>query len=399
MQTASRLKRIKPSPTLAVSAKATEMKAQGIDVISLGAGEPDFDTPESIKKAAIAAIERGETKYTPVDGTKALKEAVVNKYARENNLTFSINEVTIGAGGKQVIFNLMLVSLEPGDEVIIPAPYWVSYLDIVNFAEGAPVVVACPEQNNFKLTAQLLESAITPKTKWLFLNSPSNPSGAGYSADELKALADVLLKHEHVNIMSDDIYEHVVYDGFKCINILEVEPRLRERTFLVNGVSKAYSMTGWRIGYGVGRPELIKAISMLQSQSTTNPSSISQAAAVAALNGPQDFIPVNNETFRRRRDFVVSALNQIDGITCKTPEGAFYVFPSMEGLVGRKTKSGRVINNCSDFAELLLEQAHVAVVPGIGFGMENYFRISYATSDANLQKALARIADFVSSLS
>lgn len=398
MATASRLQRIKPSPTLAVTAKAAELKASGLDVIGLGAGEPDFDTPQNIKDAAIAAMQRGDTKYTPVDGTKALKEAIKNKYKRENNLEFDLSEITVGCGGKQVIFNLMLASLEAGDEVIIPAPYWVSYVDIVNFAEGVPVIVAADETSNFKITGKQLEQAITNRTKWLFLNSPSNPTGAAYSKAELKELCDVLKRYEHVQIMSDDIYEHVVYDGFKCVNILEVEPSLRNRTFLVNGVSKAYSMTGWRIGYGAGSKELVKAISMLQSQSTSNPCSISQAASVEALNGKQDFIPINNATFKRRRDYVVAELNKIDGISCVCPEGAFYVFPSIVKLIGKRTKAGEVINNCSDFSRLLLENALVAVVPGIGFGLENYFRISYATSDDNLSKACQRIAEFVKSL-
>lgn len=390
---ASRLSKIKPSPTLAVTAKAAELKAKGLDVIGLGAGEPDFDTPENIKAAAIEAMKKGETKYTPVDGTPKLKAAIVQKFKKENNLNYETSQITVGNGGKQVLFNALFATLNEADEVIIPAPYWVSYVDMVMFADGVPVVIEATAKTNFKITAEQLESAITPKTKWFILNSPSNPTGAAYTKEELRALADVLLKHPHVYVMSDDIYEHVIYDGFKFYNIVEIEPKLYERTFIANGVSKAYSMTGWRIGYGAGSKELIKAISVIQSQSTSNPSSISQAAAVEALSGTQDFIEPNNATFKRRRDLVVKLLNEIKGISCVTPEGAFYVFPSCEGVIGKKTPEGKLIKDDSDFSEYLLEHALVAVVPGIAFGLKNYFRISYATSDVNLEKACARIKD------
>ncbi len=390
---ATRLKRIKPSPTLAVTTKAAELKAAGHDVIGLGAGEPDFDTPDNIKEAAYAAMKKGETKYTAVDGTPALKKAICAKFERENNLKYTTDQITVGCGGKHVLFNALLASLNPDDEVIIPAPYWVSYPDMVMFAEGTPVVVQGYEENNFKITASDLEAAITPKTKWLILNSPSNPTGSAYTPEELRSLADVLLKYPHVYIMSDDIYEHVIYDGFEFKTIAEIEPKLFERTFTVNGVSKAYSMTGWRIGYGGGPKELIKAMCMLQSQSTSNPSSISQAASVEALNGTQDFIEPNNTTFKRRRDMVVKMLNEIKGIKCLKPEGAFYVFPSCKGLIGKKTPKGSIIKNDTDFATYLLEEALVAVVQGSAFGAEGYFRISYATSDAILEKACARIKE------
>jgi aspartate aminotransferase len=396
---ASRMNRIKPSPTLATVAKAAELKAKGLDVIGLGTGEPDFDTPQNIKNAAIAAINKGETKYTVVDGTNALKQAIQKKFARENGLSYELSEITVGTGGKQVLFNLLLATVESGDEVIIPAPYWVSYLDIVVFAEGVPVVVQAFEDTNFKMTAAQLEANITPKTKWLIINSPSNPTGAAYSDAELRELADVLLRHPHVHILSDDIYEHLVYDGFVCKNIVQIEPQLKARTFIVNGVSKAYSMTGWRLGYGAGDKAMIKAISVLQSQSTSNPSSISQAAAIEALNGPQDFIPVNNQLFQKRRDFILEKLNAIPMISCCKPEGAFYVYPSIKQLIGKKTSKGVVINNCTDFANYLLEEHLVAVVPGIAFGLENCFRISYATSDENLKKACERIRIAVSELS
>jgi aspartate aminotransferase len=390
---ASRLKRIKPSPTLAVTTKAAELKAAGHDVIGLGAGEPDFDTPDNIKEAAYAAMKKGETKYTAVDGTPALKKAICAKFERENNLKYTPDQITVGCGGKHVLFNALLASLNTEDEVIIPAPYWVSYPDMVMFAEGAPVIIEGLEKNRFKITAEDLDKAITPKTKWLILNSPSNPTGSAYTPEELRKLADVLLKHPHVYIMSDDIYEHVIYDNFKFKTIAEIEPKLFDRTFTVNGVSKAYSMTGWRIGYGGGPKELIKAMCMLQSQSTSNPASISQAASVEALNGTQDFIEPNNATFKRRRDMVVKLLNNIKGITCLTPEGAFYVFPSCKGLIGKKTPKGDIIKNDTDFSTYLLEEALVAVVQGSAFGAEGYFRISYATSDAILEKACARIKE------
>ncbi|MFN5382134.1 MAG: pyridoxal phosphate-dependent aminotransferase [Alphaproteobacteria bacterium] len=388
---ASKLNKIKPSPTLAVTNKASELKAQGLDIIGLGAGEPDFDTPENIKNAAIEALKRGETKYTSVDGTAALKKAIQAKFLRENNLHYELNQITVGCGGKHVLFNALYATINEGDEVIIPAPYWVSYIDIVAISDGKPVVVNCSEENNFKLTPTQLDNAITPKTKWLILNSPSNPTGAAYTFDELKALSDVLLKHPHVMVLSDDIYEHVIYEGFKFYTIAQVEPKLFDRTFTLNGVSKAYSMTGWRIGYGGGSAAIIKAISVIQSQTTSNPCSISQAAAVEALNGTQDFIPKNNATFMRRRDMVVQMLNQAEGLQCQKPEGAFYVFPSCKGVLGKTTPEGKKIENCTDFSNYLLEKHLVAVVPGLAFGMENYFRISYATSDANLQNACSRI--------
>ncbi len=391
MIVAERLKKIKPSPTLAVTSKAAELKSQGLDIIGLGAGEPDFDTPDNIKEAAYTAIKKGETKYTAVDGTAALKKAIAAKFERENGLKYDVSQLTVGSGGKHTLFNAIYATVNEGDEVIIPAPYWVSYVDIVAIADGIPVVVNTTEQNGFKLSPEDLESAITKKTKWLILNSPSNPTGSTYSYQELKGLADVLLRHPHVMILTDDIYEHIIYDGFKFFTIAQVEPRLYDRTFTLNGVSKAYSMTGWRIGYGAGPKEIIKAISVIQSQSTSNPCSISQAASIEALSGPQNFIASNNNMFKRRRDLVVEGLNQANGIKCLRPEGAFYVFPSCKGVIGKKTPKGTEIKNCNDFSSYLLEDALVAVVPGIAFGAENYFRISYATSDENLRKACERI--------
>ncbi|MDF3048118.1 MAG: aatA [Candidatus Midichloriaceae bacterium] len=391
MTVAERLKKIKPSPTLAVTNKAAELKAQGMDIIGLGAGEPDFDTPENIKEAAYAAIKRGETKYTSVDGTAALKKAIAAKFERENGLKYDVSQITVGSGGKHTLFNAIYATVNEGDEVIIPAPYWVSYVDIVAIADGVPVVVNTKEEDGFKLKPAALEAAITSKTKWLILNSPSNPTGSTYTYDELKALAEVLLRHPHVMVLTDDIYEHVIYDGFKFFTIAQVEPKLYDRTFTLNGVSKAYFMTGWRIGYGAGPKDIIKAISVIQSQSTSNPCSISQAASVEALNGTQAFIPANNAIFKRRRDLVVAGLNEAVGITCARPEGAFYVFPSCKGVIGKKTPKGMEIKNCTDFSSYLLEEALIAVVPGIAFGAENYFRISYATSDENLQKACERL--------
>lgn len=396
---AERLKTIKPSATLAVTAKAAELKAAGLDIIGLGAGEPDFDTPQSIKDAAKDAIQKGETKYTAVDGTPLLKKAICAKFERENNLCYSLDQITVGSGAKHTLFNALFATINVGDEVIIPAPFWVSYADIVAFAYGIPVIIQTQASNFFKLTPKELHASITPQTKWLILNSPSNPTGAGYNYDELKELAEILLKHPHVYILSDDIYEHVTYDNFKFYTIAQIEPKLFDRTFTLNGVSKAYAMTGWRIGYAGGPKEIIKAISVIQSQSTSNPSSISQAASVAALNGPQDFIASNNAIFKRRRDLVVKGLNKAQGITCATPEGAFYVFPSCERLVGKTTPAGIEITNSSDFATYLLEDALVAVVPGKAFGTENYFRISYATSDQLLEKACLRIADACAKLS
>lgn len=390
---AQRLNKIKPSPTLAVTAKAMELKARGFDIIGLGAGEPDYDTPQNIKDAACLAIKNGETKYTQVDGTPALKKAIAAKFARENGLNYDLNQITVGAGGKHTLFNAIYATVDEGDEVIIPAPYWVSYVDIVAMADGVPVIVNTTAGNGFKLQPSELEAAITNRTKWLILNSPSNPTGSTYGHDELRKLADVLLRHPHVMVLTDDIYEHVLYDGFKFYNILQVEPRLYDRTFVLNGVSKAYSMTGWRIGYGAGPQEIIKAISIIQSQTTSNPSSVSQAAAVEALNGTQEFIAPNNLAFKKRRDLVVDSLNQVPGIKCLRPEGAFYVFPSCHGLIGKTTPKRDIITNCTDFAGYLLEEAGVAVVPGIAFGAENYFRISYATSEQNLITACQRITE------
>ena len=391
------LKRIKPSPTIAVSQKAKELKAAGKDVIGLGAGEPDFDTPDNIKNAAIKAIKDGDTKYTTVDGTNLLKQAIVNKFKRENNLTYSIDQITVGAGGKHVIYNLMMATLNKGDEVIIPAPYWVSYPDIVLLAGASPVVIECSEEQGFKLSAKDLESKINNNTKWLILNSPSNPTGACYSEQEIKNLSHVLKRNPHVNILSDDIYEHIIYDGFKFFTIAQI-PEIKNKVVTMNGVSKSYSMTGWRIGYAAGDKDVIKAIAKIQSQSTTNPSSISQAAAVEALNGKQDFISVRAKAFQERRDFVVNSLNAIEGISCIKPDGAFYVFPSCKGLIGKKDKNGKKINSDSDFVESLLESNGVAVVQGSAFGLEGFFRISYATSMDKLKDAMERIKNFCESL-
>ena len=391
------LKRIKPSPTIAVSQKARELKAAGKDVIGLGAGEPDFDTPDNIKDAAIKAIKDGDTKYTAVDGTLQLKKAIVEKFKRENNLNFSIDEITVGVGGKHVIYNLMMATLNKGDEVIIPAPYWVSYPDIVLLAGANPVVVECPEEQGFKLSAKDLEAKINNNTKWVILNSPSNPTGACYTEQEIKNLSHVLKRNPHVNILSDDIYEHITYEGFKFFTIAQV-PEIKNKVFTMNGVSKSYAMTGWRIGYAAGDKEIIKAISKIQSQSTTNPSSISQAAAVEALNGNQDFIQIRAKAFQERRDFVVNSLNDIEGINCIKPDGAFYVFPSCKGLIGKKDKNGNKINNDSDFVQSLLENNGVAVVQGSAFGLEGFFRISYATSMSKLKDAMQRIKSFCENL-
>jgi aspartate aminotransferase len=392
------LKRIKPSPTLAVTQKARELKAAGKDVISLGAGEPDFDTPDNIKQAAIKAINDGDTKYTAVDGTPVLKDAIIKKFQRENNLEYQIDQITVGAGGKHVIYNAMVATLNEGDEVVIPAPYWVSYPDIVLLAGGTPIILECDEKQGFKINASELDKSITKKTKWLILNSPSNPTGACYSEDDIREIAKVLIKHPHVYILSDDIYEHVAYEGFKFFTIAQIT-ELKERVLTMNGVSKAYSMTGWRIGYAAGPKEIIKAIAKIQSQSTTNPSSISQAAAVEALNGTQDFIKERATSFQERRDFVVKALNEIDGIECLNPDGAFYVFPSCKGLIGKKDSSGKEIKTDTDFVKSLLENSGVAVVQGSAFGLEGFFRISYATSVENLKKALEKISFFCNSLS
>ena len=391
------LKRIKPSPTIAVTQKAKELKAAGKDVIGLGAGEPDFDTPDNIKKAAIDAIQSGDTKYTAVDGTKDLKEAIVKKFKKENNLNYTIDQITVGAGGKHVIYNLMMATLNKGDEVIIPAPYWVSYPDIVLLAGANPIVIECSEEQGFKLSAKDLEAKITNNTKWLILNSPSNPTGACYSEQEIKNLSQVLKRNPHVNILSDDIYEHITYDNFKFFTIAQI-PEIKNKVITMNGVSKSYAMTGWRIGYAAGDKDIIKAIAKIQSQSTTNPSSISQAAAVEALNGKQDFIPVRAKAFQERRDFVVNSLNAIEGISCLKPQGAFYVFPNCKGLIGKKDKSGKKITNDTEFVQSLLENNDVAVVQGSAFGLEGFFRISYATSMEKLEIAMKRIKSFCESL-
>jgi aspartate aminotransferase len=395
---ASRLSAIKPSPTIAVTTKANELKAAGQDVIGLGAGEPDFDTPDTIKAAAKAAMDRGETKYTPVAGTMALRKAIVEKFKTDNGLTYTPEQITVGCGGKQVLYNAIMATIEPGDEVIIPAPYWVSYPDITLLAGGTPVVVACPEETGFKLRAEDLEAAITPKTKWVILNSPNNPTGAAYTAAELKDLTDVLMRHPHVWVMSDDMYEHMVYDDFVFATPAQVEPALYDRTLTCNGVSKAYSMTGWRVGYAGGPVELIKAINKIQSQSSTHTSSISQAAALEALTGPQDCIPERNAVFKERRDMVVGLLNECPGISCRTPEGAFYVYPSCAGVIGKTAPDGRKIETDGEFVTALLELQNVACVQGEAFGLSPYFRISYATSNENLEKACASIKALCESL-
>lgn len=387
----SRLSAIKPSPTLAVTAKAKELRALGKDIIGLGAGEPDFDTPDNIKEAAIEAIKSGDTKYTAVGGTAELKNAVKAKFARDNELDYLPDEIIVGTGGKQVLYNAFVASLNDGDEVIIPAPYWVSYPDMVLLAGGEPVFVPCEMQNGFKLQPDQLEKAINSKTKWVILNSPSNPTGAAYTKQEIKSLTDVILKYPHVNVLSDDMYEHLVYDDFDFYTPAQVEPKIKSRTLTVNGVSKAYSMTGWRIGYAGGNAELIKAMSIIQSQSTSNPCSISQAAAVEALNGTQSFIAERNESFAKRRDMVVEMLNEINGIDCPKPDGAFYVYPSCKGYIGAKTPQGKLIENDGDFVTYLLEEAGVACVHGEAFGLSPHFRISYATSEENLRKACERI--------
>jgi aspartate aminotransferase len=388
---ADRLARVKASPTMAITALATELKAAGRDIISLSVGEPDFDTPQNIKDAGIAAIKRGDTKYTVFDGRMELKEAVAAKFKRENGLDYEPTQVSVSSGGKQVLYNAMVATLNPGDEVVIPAPFWVSYPEMVLLADGTPVPVACPQNYGFKMRPEDLDAAITPKTKWLILNSPSNPSGAAYTEADLRAVADVLLKHPQVWVMTDDMYEHLVYDDFEYKTIAQVEPLLYERTLTVNGVSKAYCMTGWRIGYGAGPKPLIKAMGAIQSNSTANPSSISQAAAIEALNGPQDFIAPNARVFKQRRDLVVAALNKIPGLHCPLPEGAFYVYPSCAGLIGKKTPAGEVIKSDEDFVKYLLAAEGVAVVHGEAFGLAPHFRISYATSNDILEDAMRRI--------
>ena len=392
------IKRIKPSATMAVTQQARELKSQGKDIIGLGAGEPDFDTPEHIKNAAISAINNGDTKYTPVDGTPELKSAIKDKFKRDNNLEYNLDEISVGTGGKQIIFNAFAVTLNKGDDVLIPAPYWVTYPDVVNYFNARTIFIECSESNDFKITPKQLDEAITPSTKWFILNSPSNPTGACYTEKELKDISDILEKNPHVNILTDDLYEHLIYDGTDFYTIAEVNSNLKDRVLTLNGVSKAYAMTGWRIGYAGGNKDLIKAMGKLQSQSTSNPTSISQAAAVEALNGDHSFISERNLVFKNRRDQLLESLNDMKGITCNTPNGAFYVFPSCKEIIGKKTKDGIEINNDEDFTSALLKHAGVAVVQGSAFGLEGYFRISYATSDENLTNACDRISKFCSEL-
>jgi aspartate aminotransferase len=389
---ASRISAIGVSEILKIGARAQAMKREGLPIIILGAGEPDFDTPDTVKEAARQAIARGDTKYTALDGTPALKQAICEKFRRENTLSYGMDEVTVATGAKQILFNAMMATLNPGDEVIIPTPYWTSYSDIVQIAEGVPVLVACGAETGFRLTAAQFEAAIMPKTRWVMLNSPSNPSGAAYSETDYRPLLDVLLRYPHVWLLVDDMYEHIVYDDFHFVTPAAIEPKLKSRILTVNGVSKAYAMTGWRIGYAGGPRDLIKAMAVVQSQSTSCPSSVSQAAAVEALNGPQDFIAPRRESFKARRDLVVKALNAIEGIDCRTPEGAFYTFASCGGMIGKQTPLGKRIETDRDFTDYLLEHAHVAVVPGSAFGLSPFFRISYATAESELVEALARIA-------
>ncbi|MBB4066378.1 pyridoxal phosphate-dependent aminotransferase [Gellertiella hungarica] len=395
---ASRISAIGVSEILQIGAKASALKRSGRDVIILGAGEPDFDTPDFIKDGAIAAIRAGQTKYTALDGTPELKAAIAAKFKTDNNLDYAADEITVSTGAKQVIYNAMMATLDPGDEVIIPTPYWVSYSDIVQIAGGVPVLIPCGAETGFRLSAERLEAAITPKTRWLMLNSPSNPSGAAYSRADYKALTDVLLRHPHVWLLADDMYEHILYDGFAFSTPAEVEPRIKDRTLTVNGVSKSYAMTGWRIGFGGGPKALIKAMSVIQSQSTSCPSSVSQAAALTALTGPQDIVRERCLDFQKRRDLVVEGLNAIPGISCPKPEGAFYTFASCAGLLGRKTPDGKVIETDRDFCAWLLESHDVAMVPGTAFGLAPFFRISYATSEKELRTALDRIARAVATL-
>ncbi|MFT6445330.1 aspartate aminotransferase [Sulfitobacter pontiacus] len=393
------LARVKPSPTIAVTQKAAELKAAGKDVIGLGAGEPDFDTPQNIKDAGIAAITAGKTKYTAVDGIPELKQAICAKFKRDNGLDYTPSQVSVGTGGKQILYNALMATMNPGEEVVIPAPYWVSYPDMVLLAGGTPVIAPATLENDFKLTPEALEEAITPNTKWFIFNSPSNPTGAGYSWDELKALTDVLMRHPHVWVMTDDMYEHLAYDDFKFCTPAQVEPALYDRTLTVNGVSKAYAMTGWRIGYAAGPEKLIGAMRKVQSQSTSNPCTVSQWAAVEALNGTQDYIAENNKMFTRRRNLVVDMLSEIDGVICPKPEGAFYVYPSIAGLIGKTTPSGITITDDEVFATALLEDTGVAVVFGAAFGLSPNFRISYATSDEALKEACTRLQKFCAALS
>ncbi|GGX50228.1 aspartate aminotransferase [Tateyamaria omphalii] len=392
------LDRVKPSPTVALTGQVAALKAQGKDIIGLGAGEPDFDTPQNIKDAAVVAIALGKTKYTPVDGIPELKQAIVEKFKRDNGLDYSPAQVTVGTGGKQILYNALMATLNEGDEVVIPAPYWVSYPDMVLLAGGTPVIAEASLQTGFKLTADQLESAITDKTKWLIFNSPSNPTGAGYTREELKEITDVLMRHPHVWVMTDDMYEHLVYDDFEFTTPAQIEPRLYDRTLTVNGVSKAYAMTGWRIGYAAGPEELIKAMRKVQSQSTSNPCSISQFAALEAVNGTQEFIAPNNEIFKRRRNLVVEMLNAAEGIACPVPDGAFYVYPSIAGCIGKTSAGGTKIENDEDFCTALLEETGVAVVFGAAFGLSPNFRVSYATSDEALKEACTRIQSFCAGL-
>lgn len=393
------LSRVKPSPSIAITTLAAELRAAGRDVIGLSAGEPDFDTPQNIKDAAVAAIAAGRTKYTAPDGIPELKQAICAKLSRDNGLDYTPAQISVGTGGKQTLYNALMATLNPGDEVVIPAPYWVSYPDMVLLGGGTPVVVEAQLETDFKITAEQLEAAITPRTKWFIFNSPSNPTGAGYTHDELKALTDVVLRHPHVWVLTDDMYEHLVFDGFEFCTPAQVEPQLYDRTLTCNGVSKVYAMTGWRIGYAAGPEHLIAAMRKVQSQSTSNPSSISQWAAVEALNGPQDFIAPNNALFKRRRDLVVEMLNAIDGITCPNPDGAFYVYPSIAGLIGKTTPQGTRITNDEDFAKALLAEADVAVVHGAAYGLSPNFRVSYAAADEVLTEACTRIQRFCASLS
>lgn len=392
------LARVKPSPTIAMTNKAMELKAAGHDIIGLSAGEPDFDTPEHIKDAACRAIAAGRTKYTAVDGIPELKSAICEKFRRDNGLHYDTSQVTVGTGGKQVLYNALMATLNPGDEVIIPAPYWVSYPDMVTLAGGVPVIVPCTMESGFRLTAEALEAAITPRTKWLIFNSPSNPTGAAYGREDLRALTDVLLRHPHVWVLSDDMYEHLMFDGFEFVTPAQVEPALHDRTLTCNGVSKAYAMTGWRIGYGAGPVSLIRAMRTIQSQSTSNPCSISQYAALAALEGPQDFLAEFRRVFQRRRDLVVGRLNETPGITCPIPQGAFYVYPDISACIGRRSARGRLIDSDEAFATALLEETGVAVVFGAAFGLSPNFRISYATSDQVLEEACRRIRAFCEGL-
>ena len=395
---AERINKIAPSPTMAVTARARELKAAGKDIIGLGAGEPDFDTPEHVKEAAVKALADGYTKYTDVPGSIELREAICNKFQRENSLRYTPDQIQVGCGGKQNIFNAIVATIEEGDEVIVPAPYWVSYPDIVLLAGGNPIVLPCSIENNFKINPEQLEAVITPKTKWLILNSPSNPTGAAYTKEEIKGLAKVLVQHPHVWIMTDDIYEHILYDGFEFSTIAEVEPQLYDRTLTLNGLSKAFSMTGWRVGYAAGPVGLIKAMNKIQSQSTSHTSSISQAASIAALNGPMDFLVERNQVFMERRDLVVEALSSIKGFKCLKPEGAFYVYPDCSGVIGKKSPEGHEIKDDSDLATYLLEAAGVAVVFGEAFGLSPFFRISYATGTDLLEDACQRIAEACSDL-